>query len=76
MALTLTQAQAALERWVLADEAVSKGQSYTIGDRTLTRAHVSEIRNQIEFWSKQEAELQRIANGGQPISVSLANFNL
>lgn len=75
MAITLAEATAHLATWVAADTAVAKGQSYTIGDRTLTRAHVSEIRNQIQYWSKIESKLQRIANGQKGTSVSLARFS-
>ncbi len=75
MAITLTQATTHLDAWVSADTAISKGQSYTIGDRTLTRVHASEVRNQIQYWSKVEATLQRVANGQSGTGVSLAKFN-
>jgi len=75
MAITLTQASAQVVAWEAASLAVSKGQSYTIGDRTLTRVHASEIREMITYWSSQEASLQRIANGQQRTGVSLANFS-
>ena len=36
--ITLAQAEAQLALWLTASEKVAKGQSYTIGDRSLTRA--------------------------------------
>lgn len=58
-----------LEQWLLAEEKVSKGQSYTIGNRTLTRANLTEIQNAIELWSKrlQDAE----SNSSGPISYTV-----
>lgn len=75
MAITLAQATAQVAAWEAASLAVAKGQSYTIGDRTLTRVHASEIRSMINYWSRQEATQQRLANGQQSTGVSLANFN-
>lgn len=75
MAITLATATTHLDAWTAADAAVALGQSYTIGDRTLTRVHASEIRNMINYWSGQEATLQRIANGQPSTGVSLAKFN-
>ena len=60
-AITLATAQEHLALWIAADEAVSKGQSYTIKDRTLTRVNASAIRKNIDYW--QQA-CNRIARGG------------
>lgn len=45
--------------WLDAELKVSQGQSYTIGSRTLTRVHISEIRKTLDYWRAkvQEAEL-------------------
>lgn len=75
MAVTLAQATAQVTAWTSASLAVAKGQSYTIGDRTLTRVHASEIRSMINYWSEQEATLQRIANGQTSISHATAKFS-
>lgn len=48
--ITLEQARAHLKAWLDAELAVTKGQSYTIGTRTLTRANLSTIREQVVFW--------------------------
>lgn len=37
-----------LEWYVKAEEAILTGQSYTIGNRTLTRANLSEVRKMID----------------------------
>lgn len=59
--ITLDQAQAKLDLWMAADDAVASGQSYSISGRSLTRANSSEIRNNIEYW---ERRLMRLSNGG------------
>ena len=39
-----------LSQWLAADLAVSTGQSYTIGDRTLTRVDAQTIADMIDYW--------------------------
>lgn len=64
--ITLETAQRHLDAWLEADEAVTTGQSYTIGSRTLTRANATEITNKIKYWSDKVAQLENIAkNGGR-----------
>ncbi|WP_425373071.1 DUF6148 family protein [Fusobacterium animalis] len=41
MSFTVEQCQAHLDAWLEADLAVSKGQSYTIGKRVLTRVNAN-----------------------------------
>lgn len=48
-----SDAQTRLQLWLDAEEAVSKGQSYAIGDRSLTRANLSEIVERIGYWQRQ-----------------------
>ena len=48
--ITLAQAQAKLDAWMAANEAVANNQSYSIGSRSLTRADADDILKQIEFW--------------------------
>lgn len=50
-----------LKTWVEAELAISTSQSYTIGDRTLTRANLEEVRRTIRFW---ETKLNQYNNGG------------
>ena len=66
--MTLEIAQAKLDGWLAADDAIQKGQSYTIqgsiGARSLTRAEAREVRANVDYWSKVVARLQR---GGIPV---------
>lgn len=62
--ITLAQAEAKLTLWMAADDAVAKGQSYTIGGRALSRADAAEIRANIDYW---EAKVQRLSRGGMKI---------
>jgi hypothetical protein len=55
--ITLTQAEAKLTEWLAADTAVSSGQSYTIGGRSLSRANAKEIRENIEYWDAKAKAL-------------------
>ncbi len=56
--LTQAQAETNLAAWIAASEAVASSQSYTIGDRTLTRANAKECREMVKFW---DGEVQRLA---------------
>lgn len=47
------EAQTRLQLWLDAEEAISKGQSYSIGDRSLTRANLSEVVERIGYWQRQ-----------------------
>ena len=60
---SLAQAQAHLDAWLAADLAVAQGQSYTIGTRTLTRANVVEVRNNVMHWQRQVQILSRGGGG-------------
>lgn len=59
--LTLVHAEAHLASWLAADTAVSTGQSYTIGARSLTRANAREIRENIDYW---QDKVTRLTPGG------------
>ncbi len=60
-------AQTRLQLWLDAEEAVSKGQSYAIGDRSLTRANLSEIIERIGYWQRQvEAFRAKSLGAGAP----------
>jgi hypothetical protein len=61
--ITLTQAQAHLEAWLAADLAVARGQSYTIGTRTMTRANAKEIAENIARWQRWVQQLSRGQGG-------------
>lgn len=51
-----------LSAWLSAELEVTTHQSYTIGTRSLTKANLSEIRQQIIFWRNEVARLENIAS--------------
>lgn len=59
----LERAKKHLEAWYNAELAISTGQSYSIGPRSLTRANLSEVVKQIEYWKKEVARLERNPTG-------------
>lgn len=62
--VTLAIAKKHLEAWLMAELEVTTHQSYTIGSRSLTKANLSEIRKQVEFWQTQVARLENIEKRG------------
>lgn len=59
--ITLSQAETHLSTWLTADEAVAKGQSFSISGKTYTRADAQVIRENIEFWDRY---VKRLSRGG------------
>lgn len=63
--ITLAQAEAKLALWLAALDKVSEGQSYSIsegsGSRSLTRANLKDIQEQIEFW---DGLVKKLSRGG------------
>ena len=51
MIFTEEQCRRHLDMWLAAEEALAKGQSYTIGNRTITRVNASEVSKNIETWA-------------------------
>lgn len=56
--ITLKIAEKHLNAWLEAELQVTTNQSYTIGSRSLTRADLSDIREQIVFWEGKVAQLK------------------
>jgi hypothetical protein len=73
MALTLEQAQTALDAWIAADLAVAKGQSYSMNGRSLTLANSREIREQIQYWERRVQAFQQVIQSNQ--QAALADFS-
>ena len=73
MALTLLQAQTALDAWIAADLAVAKGQSYSMNGRSLTLANAKEIREQIQYWERRVTAFEQTIQHNQ--QAALADFN-
>ena len=63
--ITLAQAQAKLDKWLAADDAVATGQSYMIDGIAFTRANAKMIRDNIDYWNNKVAELD--AGGGRTV---------
>lgn len=65
--ITLEQAQARLDDWVKANEAVANYQSYTLstanGGRTVTRVDASKVLEQITFWEQKVNQILRQSQG-------------
>ncbi len=57
--LTLAQAEQHLNEWLTADSAVAKGQAYSLGGRTFTRADAAVIRENIRYWQQMVKQLAR-----------------
>lgn len=62
--ISLEVAKKHLDAWLTAELEVTTHQSYTIGSRSLTKANLSEIRKQIEYWSDQVARMENIERRG------------
>ena len=57
---SLATAQQHLQAWLNAELAVTAAQSYTIGTRSLSKANLGEIREQIKFWQNEIARLENV----------------
>lgn len=53
-----------LDAWLTAELEVTTHQSYTIGSRSLTKANLSEIRKEIDYWKNEVARLENIEKRG------------
>lgn len=54
-----------LQLYIEAEERILQGQSYTIGNRTLTRANLSEVRAAIDDLLAQGATLDGVSGRGR-----------
>lgn len=61
--ITLETAQRQLDLWIAAEERVSHGQSYQIGNRSLTNADLTQIGKRIEYWSNKVEALSAARKG-------------
>ena len=59
--ISLEIARKHLSAWLEAELEVTTHQSYTIGSRSLTKADLADIRQQIEFWKNEVARLENAA---------------
>ncbi|AVK87087.1 hypothetical protein C3943_22160 [Lysinibacillus sp. B2A1] len=49
--------------WLDAEEAIAKGQSYSIDNQRLERANLAQVREQIKFWQKELSKSESVASG-------------
>ena len=63
--VTQTVAETHLQAWIDADLAVSKGQSYSIGGRSLSRVDAGLIRERIDYWQRAVNSFIIQTAGGQ-----------
>ena len=61
--ITLEIAEAQLSNWLAANEAVALNQSYSINNRSLTRADAGTIQSQIDYWDMKCNSLGRRSGG-------------
>ena len=62
----LENAKKMYAEYITAERAVLQGQSYSIGDRTLTRADLTKIQDGRAFWA---AEILSIEQGSRGIRI-------
>lgn len=75
MAVTLTQAQTHLDRWVDASEKLSQGLTARVDDKLLTRSDWDQVERAIAFWQRKVNELTRKAAGLQTDGMRVASFS-
>lgn len=57
--ITLQEAKNHLNAWLAAELEIATSQSYRIGTRTLTRANLNEVREQVKYWEQKVQQLER-----------------
>jgi hypothetical protein len=67
-------AQTRLQLWLDAEEAISKGASYSIGDRSLTRANLSEVTERIGYWQRQVQSFRAAGQGAGSPGIRVAKW--
>ena len=63
MSITLTEAEEMLTLYITAEKAVLKGQAYSIGDRSLTRADLRWIAEERRKWETKVEQLSSSRTG-------------
>lgn len=52
-----------LDAWLACELALSTSQSYTMAGRTITRANLKDVMEQIRYWQNQVDAIQRAQSG-------------
>jgi len=63
MAFSVEEIKKRLQMWLDAEEAIAKGQSYSIDNQRVERANLAQVREQIKFWKKELATADAKATG-------------
>ena len=74
MSMTVVEAQTHLDAWIAADLAISRGKSYAIGDRQLTRQDAAEVGNRISYWQRTVNALKAEAAGNSNPTIKVATW--
>ena len=65
--ITVERAQAMVDLWLRAEEALATSQSYTIStdgsSRTLTRADLKQVGERLSYWQGKLRDAERRASG-------------
>lgn len=72
--IDLATAIAHRDAWIAADLALASGQSYSIGNRQLSRTDAAEVRKQIGFWQNAVKSLSASATSGVSGGPAVATF--
>jgi hypothetical protein len=72
--MDVTTATAHLDAWLAADLALARGQSYAIGDRTLTRTDGAHVKERIAYWQGVINSLNAEAAGNKAPSIRVATW--
>lgn len=62
--ITLGIARKHLEEWLEAELELTTHQSYRLGNESLTRADLGEVRRMVQFWSDKVTALERAQRSG------------
>ena len=72
---TVAEAQAQWAAWQACALALSNNQSYTLGDKTWTRADGETVRQMLQYWQGQLFLAEQAAGGVSNPRFTYASFN-
>ncbi len=71
---TLSEAQAQVAAWEKASRDLARGQVARVGDQRLDRSDADNVIKMLGYWRGEVARIQRVAAGGDDLSIALARF--
>ena len=69
VSMSLEEAESMLTMYKNAMAAVAKNQSYSIGNRSYSRANLATLQQQLVYWERAVTNLSNQANGGEGGSI-------